>query len=200
MMDDPISIWLDELKREDHQAAQHLWNHFYSKLIALARRKFDGLPRRTYDEEDAALSAFRSFCDGIANNRFPDLFSRDDLWSLLVTIAARKVIARKRYEHRARRGGQEVWEELLFEQNASEGLAANGIQCREPTPEFAMEVADQLEVPIHRLDQPVLREIVSLKLEGYTNDEIAANLGGTRRSVQRTLAVIRAELGDLEAD
>lgn len=199
-MDDPITIWLDELKHADHHAAQKLWTHYYSRLIALARRKFNGLPTRTYDEEDAALSAFRSFCNGIANNRFPDLFSRDDLWRLLVTITARKVIARKRYEHRARRGGDRVWEELLFEQSESAAGAANGIESREPTPEFAMEVAEQLEVLMNNLDQPILREIVSMKLEGYTNDEIAQRLGCTRRSVQRKLAVIRAELGALEAE
>lgn len=199
-MDDPVTIWLDELKRADRQAAQHLWNHYYGRLLALAKRKFNGLPTRTYDEEDAALSAFRSFCDGVANDRFPDLFSRDNLWSLLVTITARKVIARKRYEHRARRGGEDVWEELFFEQSEIVESAANGMQSREPTPDFALEVAEQFEVLINHLDQPVLREIVSMKLEGYTNDEIAASLGCTRRSVQRKLAVIRAELSELEAE
>ena len=40
------------------------------------------------EPEDVALSAFNSLCRGLENGRFPKLQDRDDLWRLLVVIAA----------------------------------------------------------------------------------------------------------------
>ncbi len=58
--------------------------------MALARTGLRGAARRVADEEDAALSAFDSFCRRAAQGQFPDLKDRDGLWALLVVITARK--------------------------------------------------------------------------------------------------------------
>jgi hypothetical protein len=42
------------------------------------------------DEEDAALSAFDSFCRRAEQGQFPDLKDRDGLWALLVVLTAHK--------------------------------------------------------------------------------------------------------------
>ena len=60
------------------------------------------------DEEDAALSAFNSFCDGAARGKFPQLADRDDLWRLLVVITARKAMAQANRNARLKRGGGRV--------------------------------------------------------------------------------------------
>ena len=62
----------------------------------------------------------------------------------------------------------------------------------EPTPELAVELADEYHRLMARLDDPTLQSVATWKLEGYTNDEIAAKLGCVRRSVERMLQLIRS--------
>ena len=45
------------------------------------------------DEEDIAISAFRSFCDRAGKGQFPDLADRDHLWRVLFAITVRKAVS-----------------------------------------------------------------------------------------------------------
>ena len=62
----------------------------------------------------------------------------------------------------------------------------------EPTPEFAALFAEEFECRLKQLDNESLCRVALLKLEGYTNDEIAEKLGVSRRTIDRKLAGIRA--------
>ena len=64
-----VTSWLDQLKAGDTAAAQPLWEAYFRRLVALARGKLQGAPRRAADEEDVALSAFDSFCRGAEQGR-----------------------------------------------------------------------------------------------------------------------------------
>lgn len=198
--DEPVTLWIERLREEqDSEAAQKLWNKYATQLATVARKRFGDLSRRVYDEEDAAISAFRSFCNGVAQQRFLELNDRDNLWAILVTITSRKVIARQRREHRQRRGGADVWEEPLYAGSGEDNEFPEPAGP-EPTPEFVAEVADECEALLNRLEDDTLRDVTLLKLEGYTNEEIAEKLGYTRRSIQRKLARIRQQLSEDEAD
>ena len=71
-----ITALLDRLKDGDHEAVRLLWQRYYPRLVALARKKLQDTPRRVADEEDAALSAFDSFCRRAEQGQFPDLKDR----------------------------------------------------------------------------------------------------------------------------
>ena len=119
-----ITGWLGNLKDGDQAAAQPLWEHYFSKLVTVARTKLRRMRRTTadQDEEDAALSAFNSFCAGAARGKFPQLADRDDIWRLLVVITARKAMAQANREGRQKRGGGRVVEEaVLFRARAGGG-------------------------------------------------------------------------------
>ena len=59
--------------------------------------------RRALDEgERRAQAAFHSFCDRAGRGMFAELEDRDDLWCLLSTITARKVIAAIRHQSQSR--------------------------------------------------------------------------------------------------
>ena len=90
--DDPGSVtrWINDLKGGELDAAQPLWERYFADLVRLARVRLRATPRTAADEEDVALSAFDSFCAGVARGRFPRLDDRNDLWRVLVTITARK--------------------------------------------------------------------------------------------------------------
>ena len=53
-----VTRWIAQLKDGDRAAAQPLWEAYFHRLVALARKRLRGTPRRAADEEDVALCAF----------------------------------------------------------------------------------------------------------------------------------------------
>lgn len=199
--ENPITLWMDELRNADAAAAQKLWNHFVSRLCDAVRTKLRPETRRVYDEEDAALSAFHSACAGIAAGRFPDLQDRDSLWHLLLAITVRKVAHRHRYDQRARRDVRRTFSDSVFLPSGEDSACAGArtIASREPAPEFTAEFVETCGMLFNSLDDPALRQVVHLRLEGHTDAEIADRLTCSRRTVQRRLEVIRRHWDRLEA-
>jgi DNA-directed RNA polymerase specialized sigma24 family protein len=190
-----VSRWLGELKAGDRAAVQPLWERYFARLVCLARTKLRGAARRgaDADEEDAALSAFDSFCAGIERGRFPQLADRHDLWRLLVVITARKAGAQVQRRRRVKRGGDRVFGEAdldIFESADGPG-GLDRLVGPEPTPEFAAMVAEEYRRLLEILDDDTLREVALARLEGYSSDEIAGRLGCARRTVARRLDLIR---------
>ena len=107
-------------------------------------------------------------------------------------LTDRRAIAERRRERADKRGGGNNRGESVFEQPGANGSAAAGIdQVGDPSPAlvntFTLEVRELLET----LDDEVLRKIAILRLEGYTNKEIAGQLGIALRAVERKLQLIR---------
>ena len=70
--------------------------------------------------------------------------------------------------------------------------ALEQIEGPEPTPAFAAQVAEECRRLVERLDSPELRRVALRKMEGYSNEEIAAQLGCGLRTVERRLQLIRS--------
>ena len=94
----PVGIWVSQLKDGDPQAAQQLWNTYFFRMVKVARCKLHGAPARMADEEDVALSAFKSFCRGTRDGRFTELQDHEDPWPLLLALTTHKAIDLLRYE------------------------------------------------------------------------------------------------------
>jgi DNA-directed RNA polymerase specialized sigma24 family protein len=62
-----------------------------------------------------------------------------------------------------------------------------------PTAEHAAQLADECQRLMEQLGDPTLQSVAAWKLEGYTNDEIAARLGCVTKTVERKLARIRSK-------
>jgi DNA-directed RNA polymerase specialized sigma24 family protein len=184
--DGSVTRWIVTLKGGDPTAAQRLWDTYFQRLVALARARLRFAPRAAADEEDVALSAFDSFCRGAQGGRFPRLDDRDDLWQLLVVITVRKACGLARHERRPSRGSGRV---RMLSDLAEYG--ADAILGDEPTPELAAQVTDECRWLFGLLRDESLRSVALLKLEGYTNEEIAAKLGCVRFTVDRKLRAIR---------
>lgn len=188
-----VTQWIGTLKAGDSAAAQPLWERYYARLQGLAKSRLRGRAGGMSDEEDVALSAFRALCEGALVGRFPMLRDRDDLWRLLVVLTARKASNQVRHERRRKRGaGQVVRETDLL---AADGEAAQGgiddVIGDEPTPEFALQAAEQYHRLLDILPDATLRQIARWKLEGYTNEEIRERLGCSLRTVNNKLELIR---------
>ena len=187
-----ITRWFGSLQAGDRDAAQKLWERFSSRLIGLAKVRLRTAPRRMADEEDAVLSAFDSFCRGAEQGRFPQLRDRGELWNLLVTITVRKVHDQVIYDRRQKRGGGDVRGESELRQGIDRVQTFDQIMSLEPTPELALELAEQCQRLLDLLNDADLRTVAILKMEGYTNQEIAGRLSYARSTVQRKLNLIQA--------
>jgi DNA-directed RNA polymerase specialized sigma24 family protein len=183
------SYWLQQLRRGDRAAVERLWNAYYARLVKTAEQRLAGRVRLIGDEEDIALSAFNSFCRGVELGRFPDLNNRNDLWNLLVTITLNKVRHMLRDEGRAKRGGGRPPAAGAPGQGGADFLQQ--LADSEPTPAVATEMADEVKRLLDSLASDDLIELALLKMEGYTNEEIAARWGKAERTIERKLHLIR---------
>jgi DNA-directed RNA polymerase specialized sigma24 family protein len=183
-----VTQWISALKQGDQSAALGLWGAYYRRLVRLAHARLRDAPRGIADEEDVALNAFDSFCRGAREGRFRRLDDRNDLWQILVMITVRKAIDLRNYEGRKSRGMGRV-------QSLTE-LTRDGLETiggEEPTAEFAAQLAEEYQRLMEQLGDSTLQNVATWKLEGHTNNEIAARLGCVVSTVERKLARIRSK-------
>ena len=194
MSTEQVSQWLSRLQRGDDRAADVIWREYFEKIVRLAKRRLGELPRRVADEEDVALSAMNSLFRGAEAGRFPQLEDRDDLWKLLVTITARKAIKVQRRHFAEKRGGGLVQGESVLgrRQDPEDGLwGIDQVLGREPTPELTGMLSETCHVMLGDLQDATLEQIALLKLEGYSNSEIARRQGCSKRTIERKLERIQ---------
>jgi DNA-directed RNA polymerase specialized sigma24 family protein len=190
-----VTRWIGDLKSGGDSAAQHLWERYFERLVRLARKKLQDTrrPRTVEDEEDAALSAFDSFYRGVDRGQFPRLADRDDLWRLLVVLTVRKAFDQVERRGAAKRGGDKPVGEFT-RLNGGDNLggdALNRFLGSEPTPDFAAMIADEHRQLRAALADASLRQVLDLRLEDYTREEIAGRMGCAVSTVKRKLDMIR---------
>ncbi|MDG1895481.1 MAG: ECF-type sigma factor [Fuerstiella sp.] len=178
---DSVTVWISHLKdSKREQAAAKLWDRYLPRLLKLARQKLAPTRTATADEEDVAITAFAALVAGIQDERFSQLNDRDDLWQILVMLTERKAISQRRTETAAKRGGLRHNQELPPDQ-----------QAPEPSPELAAVLAEEVDCRLAELPDEIEREIATKRLQGFSNEEIAASLNVGLRTVERKLKLIR---------
>lgn len=193
MEDDPITLWIDGLKAGDDAAVADLWNRYFNRLVHLARQRLGTTPRRVADEEDVAVSVFRCLCAGAEQGRLAEISDRGDLWRVLVTMTLRKTIDQQRRLAGKKRGSGKVRGESVFLRKGGEEGSPGLQQFSDdiPTPQMMVIIEEEGERLLASLEDDKLKQVALWKLEGFTNDEIAAKLSLTTRSVERKLQRIR---------
>ncbi len=178
-------------------AARLIWRRYFRDLLDLARNNLNKRIRRREDEEDVLQSMYKSFCLRQQRGEF-DLASRDALWKLLVTITLRKA------RNTAKKQGREM-RDVCREQTMSDGddpspagWVLEQMDAAGPSPAEAAVLNEALERRLEALADPELREIALLRLEGYTNREIAEQRNCTERSIERRLERIRSKWTSLD--
>jgi len=190
--DDSVMTSIQGLKQGDELAAHDLWERYFGQLVEVARKKLPMHIKRSFDEEDVALSAFHSLCTGVKANRFPELEDRDNLWALLVVITTRKAMRRIRKNTALKRGGGDLLGESVFMKSPRVGeCGIENIIAETPTPEFADQLCEASKELLELLPDESFRQIAQLKLSGYSIDEIAAKTNRSPRTINRRLNLIR---------
>ena len=188
-----VTHWICELKDGDEGAAQQeLFNRYFQRLTGLARPRLRNVPRRAQDEEDVAMQALASFFEGVKAGHFPQLDDRTHLWPLLVKITVHKALDQRDHTLAQKRGRGQVRGDSVrmmpgHENDSNRILEFVGHQ---PTPSLICELDEQCGLMMSQLDDE-LQTVARLKLEGYTNSEIAEKLDVVERTVERKLKRIR---------
>ncbi len=190
MVNEPSAAALiSKLREGDEDAARLLWDRFFAQLMTLTRARLQPSSRAMSDEEDIVVSAMKSFCIGLRDGRFPELSNRESLWRLLLTITLRKIADKQSYDKRGKRDIAKT------HSNGSEGMEeseVNAFISREPNPEIAAECAEQIGRLLESLEHDDLKKVALMKMEGYTNGEIAQDVRCSLTSIERKLRTIRS--------
>jgi len=175
---------LDNLRAGDEHAVSILWEQYFKRMLFVARKKLGGAQRRARDEEDIALSAFKSFCIGFKKGRFECAGDDCDLWPLLVTLTINKTIDHLRRENRKKRTPE--YDAPVYAADLISG------ECKPELQLIADESFGELLAALDETGDTDLHRLALLKLENLSTTEIASELGCTVRTVQRKLKTIRA--------
>ncbi len=188
-MDEPSVELLAKYRQGDESAATELFRRYISRLTILARAKMAPKIASRFDAEDVVLSAYRSFFVRARNGQF-SLTNSGDLWRLMVTIVLRKLYRQAAHHTADKRsvdreqalpdGGDSAWE--IFRPVSGS-----------PTVEEAVATADLVEGFMAELE-PVPRQIVEMRLQGFEIAEIAAATRRSERTVGRILEDLKRRL------
>lgn len=178
---------LTGLRAGDNAAATLLFEKFASQLLHVTRQNLNGQIRRKLDPDDVVQSVFRTFFRRTAVGEF-SLCDWDDLWGLLATIAVRKCSRQLEFYSAARRDCRR--EVPLDEMMASHDV---DLLAKTPAPLETAAFTETLELLMHDLNK-LGKQVLVLRLHGYSVEEISEQVGRTQRTVFRTLELIKARL------
>ena len=180
-----LSSLLARWREGDQQAATSLYQTYASRLIALARDHLSAKVAARFDAEDVVQSVCRSFFARARQGQFV-IQTSDELWRLLVAITLHKVRRTVKHHQRGKRGvDQEMTGQGIF------GVPAEAL-ARGPAPEEAVILADLVEA-VMRAYRPLDRQIVELRLQGCTVEDIAAQTQRSERTIWRVLERARQD-------
>ncbi len=175
--DASVTMWINAVRQGDASAAEHLWRRYFQQLMAQARVRMTNVDRTGYDEEDAAISTFHILCTKLQEGHYASLSDRDELWQLMLTVLIRKVGRRVKYQQASKRS---------IARTGQVGFSVDELPAA-----TSDEISEECFELIALLNDSNLEQVALLKFEGYTNEEIAAKLNRTRRTIQRMLNLIR---------
>jgi RNA polymerase sigma factor (sigma-70 family) len=176
-----VTDWIQRIQQgEKGEAQDEIFERFFARLVGLARKKLRDL--RTYeDEQDVALSAMKTFFRRTPEGKFPKLTDRNSLWSLLAAITLNKAASLQRRQFAEQRDRRR--------EHSLDDMLSNG-----PSAELLDSVIDEGNLLLDSLIDESLKRVARLRMEGYTNQEIADQMEISLATVKRKLSVIRRYL------
>ncbi len=189
-----VSQLLVSLKANDQAALQRLYERYLRRLMRAARGRIRQLPRGVADEEDVAHAVLFDLYRGVRCGGFPKLHDRDDLWQVLIMLTQRRTADLKRWICRQKRSGRSILAEVAMTNTCGSAcfrdFPIEQVIERGPGPEFVAEFVDLCNHLFSLIKDPLLRQIVTWKIEGHGNSEIAARIHRTPRTVERKLRIV----------
>ncbi len=186
LTDESLTTLIAGLRTGDPVALQDFFTRFGPTLERLADRNLAVGMRRRLGPEDVVQSVCRTFFRRAREGQF-ELRAGDELWRLLCAITVTKIREKVRFHSRQRRGLQcEVPLDAGGDGGPDRAPAAAG-----PGPLAEAEYADFMETALRGLSDEE-RQMLELRLQGHSREEIAEHLRCSVRTVTRLLSRVQA--------
>jgi RNA polymerase sigma-70 factor (ECF subfamily) len=183
---------LERWRAGDEGAARQLFDRYVDQLMRIAQRHISERLGRRVSPEDIVQSVFRTFFVRAREGQF-EASDPDGMCKLLARITVRKVLRQANHHRAAKR---DVAKEASPVDNDGPDPATE-LFDRGPTPDEVHAFVDQLEHFLSRLG-PQEREVLELRMQGCSPEEIAKRLGTYDRKIYRILERIRGLAGQEE--
>jgi RNA polymerase sigma-70 factor (ECF subfamily) len=161
-------------------AAQILFDRYCEKLLRLARRRIGQRLVGRIDPEDVIQSAFRTFFVHVRKSDF-SFAEESDLFKLLVRLTVHKTLRQIAHHRAAKRDPAREIGQALEDRDLMEQLIS-----QEPPPEAGITLLEEMERFFSRLTE-FERQVLELRLQGYSSSEIAEKLQTYDRKIRRVL-------------
>jgi RNA polymerase sigma-70 factor, ECF subfamily len=186
-VDPSDSSLLRRVQGGNQDAATQLYFRYAERLRQLVRSETSAALARREDPDDILQSIFTSFFRGVGQGYY-DVPAGDELWKLFLVIALNKICAKGTYHRAAKRDVRvTVGGEFL------ERYSRHAADPEQPDVLFLKlvigEALDQL--------QPLQRQMVVLRIEGFEVAEIATRTHRSKRTVERVLQDFRRQLTEI---
>ena len=182
----PGPVCLERFRELMHQllegspaAARELQDHYAGYIIRAVRRRLPRTLRPKFDSVDFVQDVWASFYRGLEH-----VFeSPDHLIAFLTRLAQNKVVDAKRERLSALRHNASREEPLKI---AVEGQEAQRVFARGATPSETA-IGREMWQKMLEGERPAYQKVLTLMRDGYTQHEVAAQLGLHVKTVQRIL-------------
>lgn len=181
---------IDWCRKGDQLAAKLLYERYVDRMLLCASRRLSQRFSSRVDAEDIIQSAFRSFFIRLQNGEY-QFDKNEDIPRLLMRITLNKTLRHVAYHQAARRSTQNEIGQTELEKEVLIQVAG-----RDPTPDEAVMFVDQVDHFLQKLPH-LSRQIIELRLQGFSEKEIAKKLQISDRKVRRINERIR-ELAKFE--
>lgn len=187
-----ISQDLAALRSQHPQAGQVLDSRFRKAIVMRTRSFLSGTRSRVADEEDVAQEALAACLRSVHAGKSVWVRDRRQFWRLLVASARRKAADLRKKLARKKRCDEALRGESAFIPlgGASDDGGITQVPARDLSPDRALMMTEEYRLFLASL-KPAVRDVVLLKVDGYTNREIAERLGVAVVTVERRLHLIR---------
>ena len=188
---DRFQACLQNVRQGDPHAIAELYNRYLDRSIRLAKSRLQVGEDHLIDDEQAAMSALESLIVRVRGGSYSDIKDHLKLWNLLACIINRKLIKYRRSMYGPTRSPEQPF--IPVNEVAGDSSNDYGINVvdQEPSPLSAAIANDTLQQILDNLADPDARTVLLLRLEGYSDSEIADQLNHSRSWVARRTSAIR---------
>jgi DNA-directed RNA polymerase specialized sigma24 family protein len=189
-----VTGWISLIREGDQDVLDAFSKRYFSKIRDLAKSKLSNP-----DSEEVANDVLVALTQSIAGGKYPNLCDRNSLWFLILKITQNRVIAFTRREKAKKRIPAESMEpnhceDLVRVESLTDYEAElDNVIASNSTEAAWIEISDCWEELLRCLPDDVCRQIAQLKLQSYSNREIALMMGFTPSKVDRKVRLIQEQ-------
>jgi RNA polymerase sigma factor (sigma-70 family) len=175
------SSLLDRARQGDQEAWVILFNECYPKVIRVVRRRLTRPMRKIYDSADIANEVMKSLAAKFDQFDFTTI---DGLRAFLMKAAEQKVVDGYRRGHALKR-------DLNRDRPLESGESTSWEPADSSPTASQIAVASEEEKHLLGAQTGDQRKVLELKLQGFSNSEVAHTLGWHVRRIERFLEKLR---------